>query len=189
MRVVKFFILTANRDYFWGMKKNLSFLLLATSLLFSRCTCPGSNGSARDRESLQKTTKAIRDAFARGDVEAVLALHHPDVIKYFGGNNVVKGRETMRAGLVQLFQNQKIEFSENTVESTLFNGETAVETSIFEFKSTPKNGGPASFARGRSMVTYIKYKDSPTGWASIREMAQSAPDKADSAAINEKINK
>jgi ketosteroid isomerase-like protein len=168
------------------MKKNLLFVLPAVCLLLSRCTCPGPNGSLQDQESLKKTTKAIRDAFARGDVEGVLALHHPDVIKYFGGNNVTKGREAMRKGLVEMFENQKIEFSENTVESTFFNGGTAVETSIFEFKSTPKNGGPPSFARGRSMVTYIKYNDSPTGWASIREMAQGAPDKADSAAAKGK---
>jgi hypothetical protein len=39
------------------------------------------------------------------------------------------------------------------------------------------------------MVTYIKYKDSPTGWASIREMAQAAPDAPDSSAAKEKAGK
>jgi Domain of unknown function (DUF4440) len=55
------------------------------------------SGTAADRAGLLRTTTAIRDAFARGDIDAILALHHPDVIKYFGGNTVVKGRE----GLLQ----------------------------------------------------------------------------------------
>ncbi len=33
-----------------------------------------------------------------------------------------------------------------------------------------------TISRGRAMVVYVRYKDSPTGWASIREMAQAAPD-------------
>jgi hypothetical protein len=33
--------------------------------------------SKADRLSLERTTTAIRDAFARGDVEAIVALHHP----------------------------------------------------------------------------------------------------------------
>jgi len=33
-----------------------------------------------------------------------------------------------------------------------------------------------TISRGRAMVVYVRYKDSPTGWASIREMAQTAPD-------------
>ena len=71
----------------------------------------------------------------------------------------------------------KVEFVENTIESTVFNGETAIETSIFEIRDVPKNGGPASTARGRSMVVYIKYPQSPTGWVSLREMTQEAPEK------------
>ena len=68
-----------------------------------------------------------------------------------------------------------MEFVGNKIESTVFNGSTAIETSIFTFKVTPKNGGTPTISSGRSMVVYVKYKDSPTGWASIREMAQAAP--------------
>jgi hypothetical protein len=92
------------------------------------------------------------------------------------GNHPDSNRMQIRKGLIQTFSNSRFEFAENTVESTIFNGETAVETSIFSFKVTPRNGGPVSYARGRSLVVYVRYKDSPTGWASIREMAQAAPD-------------
>lgn len=134
-----------------------------------------SGGSLTDRQSLERTTQAIRDAFARGDVAAIVALHCPDVVKYFGGTNVVNGRQELQRGLVQTFRNVKMEFVEHRLESLVFLGNTAVETSIFTIKTTPKAGGSPTFARGRAMVVYVKSKESPTGWQSIREMAQAAP--------------
>ncbi len=135
-----------------------------------------SDGTADDRKSLERTTQAIRDAFARGDVPAIVALHHPAVVKYFGGDNVVNGRAALEKGLIEMFRTSKMEFLENRVESTFFNGKTAVETSIFIIKVTSKNGDKTTLGRGRAMVVYVRDKDSPTGWVSIREMAQAAPD-------------
>jgi ketosteroid isomerase-like protein len=145
--------------------------LLFTQLASAQIQPP----TAADRLALARTTQAIRDAFARGDVDAIVALHHPDVIKYFGGKNVVTGRAELRKGLIATFKNVRMEFAGNKVESTVFNGSTAIETSIFTFRVIPKNGGESTLSRGRSMVVYVRYKDSPTGWASIREMAQAAP--------------
>ena len=155
------------------MKKLICALLLlfTCSVSFAQVDTP----TAADKQGLERTTKAIRDAFARGDVDAIVALHHPDIVKYFGGKNVVTGRDELRKGLIQTFKNVKMEFVGNTIESTVFNGSTAIETSIFTFKVTPKDGGTPTISSGRSMVVYVKYKDSPTGWASIREMAQAAP--------------
>ena len=134
-----------------------------------------SGGSQADRQSLERTTQAIRDGFARGDVAAVVALHHPDVVKYFGGANVVTGRQELERGLTETFGKVKMEFVEHRLESMVFLGDTAVETSIFTIKTTPKTGGSPTVGRGRAMVVYVKAKDSPTGWQSIREMAQAAP--------------
>ena len=134
-----------------------------------------SGGSRADRQSLERTTQAIRDGFARGDVAAIVSLHRPDVMKYFGGANVVSGREDLQRGLVKTFRDVKMEFVEHRLESMVFLGDTAVETSIFTIKTTPKAGGSPTVARGRAMVVYVKSKDSPTGWQSIREMAQAAP--------------
>jgi len=150
-------------------------LLLIVCILGLGCNINQSNTLAKDEIALKKTTAAIREGFARGDVSAILALHHPNVIKYFGGNNVVVGRAALAKGLISTFRNSKMEFVGNDIESTVFNGNTAVETSIFTFKVIPKNGGSPSFARGRSMVIYVKYKDSPYGWVSLREMAQEPP--------------
>ncbi|HVV27717.1 MAG TPA: DUF4440 domain-containing protein [Rhizomicrobium sp.] len=134
-----------------------------------------SGGSRADRQSLEHTTQAIRDGFARGDVAAIVALHRPDVVKYFGGTNVVTGRQELQRGLSKTFRNVKMEFVEHRLESMVFLGDTAVETSIFTIKTTPKAGGRPTLARGRAMVVYVKSKESPTGWQSIREMTQAAP--------------
>ncbi|HWV72927.1 MAG TPA: nuclear transport factor 2 family protein [Pseudosphingobacterium sp.] len=128
-------------------------------------------------QSLEKATAAIRSAFEKGDAALVARLHSPNVIKYFGGNNVTVGREAVEKGAEGWFQNGKVEFIENTVENTEFFGKMAIQTVIFSIKTTPKNGGNPSIGRGRSMVVYVQDKSSPTGWLTVREIAQAAPSK------------
>jgi ketosteroid isomerase-like protein len=129
------------------------------------------------RQSLDKATAAIRKAFENGDAVLVGQLHSPNVIKYFGGNNVIMGRDAVEKQARDWFQSSKVEFIENTVENTVFVGNIAIQTVIFSIKTTPKNGGKSSIGRGRSMVIYIQDKTSPTGWLSLREIAQEAPPK------------
>ena len=129
------------------------------------------------KQSLEKATAAIRSAFEKGDAALVAQLHSPNVIKYFGGNNVIIGRDAIEKGAREWFQNTKVEFIENTIENTEFIGKIAIQTVIFSIKTTPKDGGKPSVGRGRSMVIYIQDKSSPTGWLTIREIAQEAPPK------------
>lgn len=129
------------------------------------------------KQSLEKATAAIRIAFEKGDAALVAQLHSPNVIKYFGGNNVIIGRDAIEKGAREWFQNNKVEFIENTIENTEFVGKIAIQTSIFSIKSTPKDGGKPSTGRGRSMVIYIQDRDSPTGWLTLREFVQEAPPK------------
>ena len=129
------------------------------------------------RQSLEKATAVIRSAFEKGDAALVAQLHSTDVIKYFGGNNVIVGRDAVEKGAKEWFQNSKVAFTENTVENTEFVGKIAIQTSIFSIKTTPKDGGKPSIGRGRSMVIYIQDKNSPTGWLTLREFVQEAPPK------------
>ena len=153
--------------------KIMTLLMLA---FLAAGTAPGQQGlPANDQLSLDKATAAIRNAFARGDVPAIVALHSPEIVKYFGGNNVVTGRAGLRQQLSGMFKTNKVEFVENRVENTVFSGGTAVQTVIFGLKLTPKNGGKSSVLRGRSMVVYVRDPHSPTGWYSLREMTQAAP--------------
>jgi len=129
------------------------------------------------KQSLEKATAAIRSAFEKGDATLVARLHSPEVIKYFGGNNVIVGREAIEKGAGEWFKNSKVEFIENTVENTEFVGKIAIQTSIFSIKTTPKDGGKPSIGRGRSMVIYIQDKSSLTGWFTLCEFVQEAPPK------------
>jgi ketosteroid isomerase-like protein len=150
----------------------LSILFISTSAYTQDVT-----DSIVLRQSLDKATAAIRNAFENGDAVLVAKLHSLNVIKYFGGNNVIVGREAVEKGAKEWFQNSKVEFIENTVENTDFVGKIAIQTVIFSIKTTPKNGGKSSVGRGRSMVIYIQDKSSPTGWLTLREIVQEAPPK------------
>src|ERR1700754_4590170 len=114
--------------------------LICVVLLTTNLQAQVSNGTDVEMKSLNKHITALMEAFAKGDAAAVARLHHPLIVKYFGGNNVVAGRDAVQAGAESWFKNSNVEFIENKVESTVFNGETAIQTSIFAIKNTPKNG-------------------------------------------------
>jgi ketosteroid isomerase-like protein len=130
-------------------------------------------GSSRDDGgALDATSKAIRAGFVKGDVAEVMKYHHPEVMKALSFHNVVRGREALAADMRNEFQRFRVEFVENHVESLLIEDNTAIEQTLFTIKVTPLHGGEPSLFHGRAMVVYVRYKDSPTGWASIREMIQ-----------------
>jgi ketosteroid isomerase-like protein len=130
--------------------------------------------TSTDRESLQRTDDGILAAFARGDVDGIMAFHHPDVAKALAFNKYLIGRDAVRADLSETFRLFSLEFVEHKVESLTFLGDAAVEQTAFAIKGTPKSGGTPFFFKGRAMVVYVRYEKSPSGWASIREIIQSA---------------
>jgi ketosteroid isomerase-like protein len=158
----------------WNFMKTIFNLLLAV-LISSNAYSQSKIDTLVLEQSLAKATGAIRSAFEKGDAVLVAQLHSPDVIKYFGGINVVVGRAAIEKGAREWFQNSKVEFAENIIEDTKFVGNVAIQTSIFSIKTTPKGGGKSSLGRGRSMVIYVQDKDSPTGWLTLREFVQEAP--------------
>ena len=123
-----------------------------------------------------KTGNEIRKAFANGNVDSILLYHHPDVIKALSYNKIEVGKASLKPGLKGTLDSYKLEFVENNIESLLINGETAVEQTLFTIKGTPKGTGEPFVFKGRSMIVYVKYKKSPTGWATIREIIQPATD-------------
>ena len=147
-----------------------ALLLMAHS---SVLPCPEPNS---DRELLQKTSEAIRSAFGKGDVDEIMAYHHPDVIKALSFHKYLVGRDAVGEDLRKTLQQFKLEFEENRVESLLIRDDTAIEQTVFAIKSTPRSGGESHLFKGRTQVVYVRYKNSPTGWASIREIIQPATD-------------
>lgn len=126
------------------------------------------------RQEILDNGQMIRDAFAAGDVATIRLLHHPEVIKALGYTNVQRGREEVIAGIEETLRNYSLEFIANDVESILLQNDLAIEQTKFAIKGTPKNEGEPFVFSGRTMVTYIRYEDSPTGWATIREIIQPA---------------
>lgn len=158
----------------------ISLMKLQTALLLLATLCLGCQGSQtyderHDREALTATSEAIRSAFACGDVSAILAYHHPNVMKALSYNKVIDGKDGLKADLIGTLQQVSLQWEENKVESLLIHGDTAVEQTAFTIKDTPKNGSKEFLVKGRAQIVYVRYKDSPTGWATIRELIQPAP--------------
>ena len=131
--------------------------------------------SEEDRAALKKTSAGILAGFAKGDVDAIMSYHHPDVVKSLSYQNFLMGREAVRKDVAATLDRFHLEWTENQVRSLLIQGDTAVEMTDFTIKGTPKNEGAPFVFRGRAMVVYVRYRDSPSGWGSIREVVQPAP--------------
>ena len=161
------------------MKLRIPLWLLTVAVLAGGCSATAaqvsSDADAEDRAALDRTGEAIRDAFARGDVAAVMSYHHPDVEKALAWDLYLIGEEEVRANLASTFSANTMEFVENQRESLAVRGDVAVEQVLFGIRGTPKDGGDPFLFRGRTSVTYVRYEESPTGWATLREIIQPAP--------------
>lgn len=161
------------------MRRHALWLLIAALIVAALTTgCSSaktSNDATADRAALLKTSVDIRSAFARGDVDAILSYHHPDVVKALAFNKHIDGREALRADLTDTLDRYKLEWQENNIESLLIRGDTAIEQTVFVIKGTPKDGSTPFLAKGRAQIVYVRYDKSPTGWATIREIIQPEP--------------
>jgi ketosteroid isomerase-like protein len=157
------------------MKRTRLYTAVVVSLAFA-FFASGARAADTDREALEKTGAAIRAAFAAGDVATAMKYHHPEVVKALGYNKVLVGRDAVASNLASTLRQNHLEFVENHVESLLIENDTAVEMTLFAIKGTPIAGGAPFPFKGRTMVVYVRYKESPTGWASIREVIQPATD-------------
>lgn len=126
------------------------------------------------KEEILNHGEVIRKAFSESDIEKIKSLHHPEVVKALGYNDIKNGRDEVMEGLEGTLDNYNLEFIENDVESILMQDNMAIEQTRFVIKGTPKQGGEPFIFKGRTMVTYVRYDKSPTGWATIREIIQPA---------------
>ncbi|MEM6378887.1 MAG: nuclear transport factor 2 family protein, partial [Bacteroidota bacterium] len=127
---------------------------------------------AQIKAEILENGATIRQAFLDGDIEKIKSLHHPDVVKALGYKDLKVGREAVINALEETLKYFTLEFLENDVESILIQGNMAIEQTKFSIKGTPKAGGDPFIFSGRTMVTYVRYAQSPTGWATIREIIQ-----------------
>jgi ketosteroid isomerase-like protein len=148
---------------------------LAVAVIASGCSADHINRqSSTGRNALETTSETIRAAFARGDIATIMACHHPEVVKSLSYGNYLIGRDAVQKDIAATLQRFNLEWKENQVRSLLIQGDTAVELTDFVIQGTPKKQGEPFLFKGRAMVVYNRYKNSPTGWASIREIIQPA---------------
>jgi len=162
-----------------GSKNDMKSTLLTVSLFFRVLSVHAQapeiySGSQADRDSLAKTSILIRAAFSKGNVDGIMAFHHPHVIKALGYKNYQVGEAAVKLGITATLEIYRLEFIENIVESLIVNGNTAIEQTLFTIKGTPKSRGKPFIFKGRTIIVYIRYIKSPTGWATIREQIQQA---------------
>ena len=127
-----------------------------------------------DEVALDKTDAAVRAAFTNDDLNAIRLYHHPDVVKSLSPDTFLTGRDAVVDALAANLKTMHLEFTESRIESSLVMENSAVRIFHFTIRATPKSGGPPSSFTGRAMVVYVRSKDSPTGWATIRELVQPA---------------
>jgi ketosteroid isomerase-like protein len=146
--------------------------------LFLAIACPSTQSqtdATTDQLALAKTSQAIRAAFSRGDIPAIISYHHPDVIKSLSYEKYLVGRDAVQADIATSLLHFHLEWKQNKVESLVIQGDTAIELTAFTIQGTPKADSQPFLFKGRAMIVYTRYKNSPTGWASFREVIQPAP--------------
>ena len=148
------------------------FLIVALSLLTTVLWAQKENSNQAIQQEILNHGLMIREAFKEGDIAKIASLHHPDVNKALGYNDLKKGREEVLQGIETTLQLYSLEFIENTIENILVRDAIAIEQTRFAIKGTPKEEGEPFLFRGRTMVTYMRYDQSPSGWATIREIIQ-----------------
>ena len=153
------------------MLRTLSVCFIALSFL----TAAFADDKA-DRAAIEKTSAAVRAAFARGDIPAILSYHHPDVTKALAYNRYLVGRSALEADLRSTFENYGLEFLQNDVEILSVHGDIATEQILFSVRGTPKKGVAPFLFKGRTMLILVRYDLSPTGWATLHEIVQPAPE-------------
>jgi ketosteroid isomerase-like protein len=129
-------------------------------------------GTEKDRKALEQTSVNILKAFSNEDIPTILTYHHPKVRKALGYKNIINGRDEMEKDLKNTFSYAKLVWLENKLESLIFQGNTAIEMTFFTIEGKPKDGSKPFIFKGRAMIVYVRSQESPTGWASIREIVQ-----------------
>ena len=152
--------------------KALAIFVITILLFTNYCVAQVNAGTDKDRKALEQTSIAIRSAFTNGDVLTIILYHHHDVKKALGYTHIINGRDELEKDLKNTFSHVKLKWLENNVESLIFQDNTAIEMTVYTIEITATDGSKPFTSKGRAMIIYIRSSESPSGWASIRELIQ-----------------
>lgn len=157
----------------WGQDDSLRFNLLENTTQ-QPLVHKLSNEAQKIRQEILDHGAMIRAAFADGNVDLIRQLHHPQVEKALNYGDSQIGRKVVVEGIESTLAAYHLKFIENDVESILVQGDLAIEQTLFTIQGSPKAGGDSFLFKGRTLVTYVRSEESPSGWATIREIIQPA---------------
>lgn len=129
-----------------------------------------------DLALLMETNRKVREAFKRQDIASILQYHHPRVEKVISWNDTQLGHAGMEKALSKLFSEYNVTFLpvQDKANIEIF-GDSAAMIRTFKLKGTPKTTGLNPFVfEGKTLIMYVRYPESPTGWVTAREMLMSA---------------
>lgn len=151
----------------------IHLLLGIFSLLSCNAQILSENDKMEIRQAIDATNVAVRKAFAEGDLTTIKMYHHPDVVKTLAYNNIQKGRKEVLDGLKNTLENFELQFTDDKeLEKLVITNEMVFMQARFALKLSPKNNDPSFVYKGRTLVIYKRYDESPTGWATIHEIIQ-----------------
>ncbi len=124
-------------------------------------------GTAEDRERMAEISREWLDAYARGDLDGIMALMHPDSIVMPHNQPTSTGLEEVRAFFGSRIGRPGVKFVDN-LEEIRINGTWALVLGSFAVEVTPEEGSdPVVVHNGRYLVVYEKVDGD---WLMLRDM-------------------
>lgn len=159
------------------MKRHATLILSVSILILTMWAVMPVSLLAQNKKAegdIIRTGELIRKAITDQDLATFRSFLHPDVIKAMEYDKVLIGQEAVTADMAATFKDYDLVIMENHIEHLLIQGDVAIEQSLFSIRVVPKDGGTPFVYKGRTMITYTRHIESPTGWATLREIIQSA---------------
>jgi len=127
-----------------------------------------------DQAAIEETRQRVFTAYNAGDLETMMAYFHPDVVQIPRYDLILEGKEAVRANYAGALSQFVIHISD-TLENLYIDGDIAGTHGRYTVTLTPKGGGSEVSRSGRYMVIMKRWKESPTGWSTFRELVQPEP--------------
>ncbi len=128
-----------------------------------------------DEAAIMATDTAVREAFARGDIDTIALYHHPEVVKSLAPERFFAGEKALREDLANTFSTVDLDFGQNDREMLKICGDTALSIVRFSIDYSAKDGSFNGTAYGRAMIVMVRSDRAPHGWVTLSEVVQPAP--------------
>lgn len=134
---------------------------------------PNQNTNQADVAAIEETRAIVFAAYKAGDLDTMMLHFHPDVIQIPSYEKQLIGKDAVRANYAAALEMFDIVLSDH-LEDMHIDGDIASTHGLYTVTLTPKGGGAALSRSGRYMVLMKRWKASPTGWSTFRELVQPA---------------